>query len=152
MGDGHVTFIGLNPSTADETKDDPTIRRCIGFAKSWGFGGINMLNLFAYRSTDPNKLKVVVDPVGPENDVFLSMYCDVIGLNVVCWGTRGGFMDRGEKVIALLGRECLSCFGFTNGGHPKHPLYLKRDTSVISLESVEAIAEQAKKTESEAIK
>lgn len=137
-GDGHVTFIGLNPSTADETMDDPTIRRCIGFAQSWGFGGINMLNLFAYRATDPKILKKVDDPIGDRNDRYLSMYCDAAGLNIACWGTRGAFMDRGKKVIELLGRGSLSCFGFTNGGQPKHPLYLRKDTSCISMETAEA--------------
>ena len=139
-GDGHVTFIGLNPSMADETKDDPTIRRCIGFAKSWGFGGINMLNLFAFAATDPNVLKKVDDPVGDQNDSFLMRYCDAAGLNVACWGTRGAFMERGKKVIELLGAESLSCFGLTSGGHPKHPLYLKKETVCINLKTAEAIA------------
>ncbi|MHC4397425.1 MAG: DUF1643 domain-containing protein [Planctomycetota bacterium] len=132
-GDGHVTFIGLNPSTADETEDDPTIRRCIGFAKRWGFGGINMVNLFAFRTTDPNNLKKVDDPVGDQNDRFLSMYCDPVGLNVACWGSRGAFIDRGKKVIELLGTENLSCFGLTKNVQPRHPLYLKKDSELVQM-------------------
>ena len=64
----HVMIIGLNPSTADETKDDPTITRCINFAKSWGYGGVCMANLFAYRATEPTVMKGSTDPVGTEND------------------------------------------------------------------------------------
>lgn len=132
-GDGHVMFIGLNPSTADETEDDPTIRRCIGFAKDWDFGGIYMLNLFAFRATNPKNLKKADDPVGPENNSFLTMYHEPAGLNIACWGTHGGFMKRDQAVIGLLGRENLSCLGITAGGQPKHPLYLKRDTKIIRL-------------------
>jgi hypothetical protein len=64
-------FVGLNPSTADEVKDDPTVRRCIGYAKRWGFGGLIMTNIFAFRSTDPNALVELDDPVGPRNDAWL---------------------------------------------------------------------------------
>lgn len=129
----HVMFIGLNPSTADETQDDPTIIRCIGFAKRWGFDGIYMLNLFAYRATSPKDLMKAEDPVGPENNSFLSMYHEPAGLNIACWGAHGVFMKRDQAVIELLGRENLSCLGITNGGQPKHPLYLKLDTKIIRL-------------------
>ena len=128
-----VIFIGLNPSTADEAKDDPTIRRCIGYARDWGFGRIYMLNLFAYRTSNPKKLREVADPVGSRNNEFLKMYCDSTRLNVACWGTQGTFMKRGEAVIDLLGRENLSCLGITKNGHPKHPLYLRRDVKLIKL-------------------
>lgn len=124
---GHVMFIGLNPSTADETKDDPTVRRCIGFARAWGFGGIHMLNLFAYRATNPKELKKAEDPVGPENNEYLKQYLDPPRLNIACWGVHGAFKDRGESVIELLGIENLSCLDVTRDGHPRHPLYLKGD-------------------------
>ena len=81
-----IAFIGLNPSTADEINDDPTIRRCIGFARRWGFGGMYMLNVFAYRSTNPRELRAATDPVGPRNDAALlttSRRCDMV---VACWG------------------------------------------------------------------
>ena len=124
--DCHVMFIGLNPSTADETQDDPTIRRCIGYAKDWGFGGIYMLNIFAHRATNPKELFKAEKPIGEENDGYLKMYLDKAGLNIACWGAWGRFMNRGDEVIRLLGKENLKCLGITNAGLPKHPLYLKR--------------------------
>ena len=69
---GYVMFIGLNPSTADEVQDDPTIRRCIGYAKEWGYGAFCMTNIFAFRATDPRVMKAQADPVGPENDKWLT--------------------------------------------------------------------------------
>ena len=132
-GDGHVMFIGLNPSTADETQDDPTIRRCMDFAKRWGFGGVHMLNIFAYRATDPRELKKVSDPIGPYNDEFLKMYLDPPRLNIACWGNHGAFMNRSKAVIELLDLDNLSCLGTTISGQPKHPLYLKKDIEPTSL-------------------
>ena len=133
QGNGHVLFIGLNPSTADENKDDPTIRRCIGFAKDLGFGGINMLNIFAFRATNPKELMKVKEPIGEKNNHYLNMYCDSIGLNVACWGVRGTYMNRGQEVLDLLGIGCLHCFGFTKNVQPKHPLYLKKDTELVEM-------------------
>ncbi len=127
-----AVFIGLNPSTANEIEDDPTIRRCIRFAKDWGFGGLYMLNLFAYRTTDPKELKNTFQPIGSNNDNFLKTYSD-LKLTVACWGTQGTLFNRGKNVIDLLGRGKLSCLGITKEGHPKHPLYLRRDTKLISL-------------------
>ena len=132
-GESHVIFVGLNPSTADERKDDPTIRRCIGFAKAWGFGGIFMLNIFAFRTIDPKELKKINDPIGPENNNNLQIYFHSSGLNVACWGNYGEFMGRGDFVIELLGKKNLSYLGVTKSGQPKHPLYLKRDTKPKSL-------------------
>jgi len=132
-GDGHVTFIGLNPSTADETEDDPTIRRCIGFAKDLGFGGVHMLNIFAFRATNPKELMKAKKPIGKKNNYFLSIYCDMIGLNVACWGTWGAYLNRGREVLDLLGIDCLHCFGFTKNIQPKHPLYLKKGTELVQM-------------------
>jgi hypothetical protein len=113
-------ILGLNCSTADAVKDDPTVRREIGFAKSLGFGSLYKGNIFAYRATDPKKMKRALDPVGPENDRL-----------VVAWGTHGSFLVRDRAVAKLLeGRE-LWCFGTTKDGHPKHPLYLKRTTPLV---------------------
>ena len=84
-----VVFIGLNPSTADATEDDPTIRRIIGFARSWGYGGVDMLNLFAFRATDPSDLKAAVDPVGPKNDRYLAEYTSRSHATVAAWGVHG---------------------------------------------------------------
>jgi hypothetical protein len=123
-----IAFIGLNPSTADETSDDPTVRRCIDFARRWGFGGMYMLNVFAYRSTDPRLLKTAVDPVGPGNRAALLRTCRRSKMTVACWGGWGRLFDRGRTVIELLRDSPLHCLGVTKGGHPKHPLYLPSET------------------------
>jgi len=128
-----LAIVGLNPSTADETHDDPTIRRCVGFAHRWGFGGIVMLNLFAFRSTDPAGLNTASDPVGPENDrVLVELTRD---RSTLCaWGVNGSLGGRDVAVCKLLrglGRT-LVCLGTTKGGHPRHPLYVKGDTQRIA--------------------
>ena len=120
-----VTFIGLNPSTADEYADDPTIRRCIGFARSWGFGRLKMLNLYAYRATDPLRLADTDDPVGPHNDCTISKVVGGSDLVICAWGVRAGH-DRAAKVLAFIGAP--HCLGLTKDGYPRHPLYVKADT------------------------
>lgn len=120
-----AVFIGLNPSTADETEDDPTIRRCIGFAQSWGYDRLIMCNLYAYRSTDPKGLLATPDPVGPENDVALQVSAEGAGVVVAAWGVHGK-PDRVGHVRGLL--PDLLCLGHTKAGAPKHPLYLPKDT------------------------
>src|SRR3989304_2617282 len=129
-GDGHAMFIGLNPSTADETVDDPTIRRCIGFARSMGYGGIYMLNLCAYRSTDPRALERVDDPIGPENLQFIEKYAKAAGRVIAAWGNHG--WSRGWETMRLLCSLGVDvwCLGQTKRGHPKHPLYLRADTQL----------------------
>lgn len=126
----YVQFIGLNPSTADETKDDPTIRRCIGFAKAWGYGALCMTNLFAFRATDPNVMKASQNPTGGKpNNNFLLQVASEAGLIIAAWGTHGDFNQRAEGVKCLLHEAGvgLSHLGLTAGGHPKHPLYLKKN-------------------------
>jgi hypothetical protein len=125
-----VMFVGLNPSTADETRDDPTIRRCVRFSREWRYGGVCMLNLFAYRATKPEELRKARDPVGPENDMILKEYARRAGMVVACWGNHGALYGRNQQVIGLLPR--MLCFGTTARGEPRHPLYLSRD-SVISM-------------------
>ena len=125
-----VVFVGLNPSTADETKDDPTIRRCMDFARRWGYGGIIMLNLFAFRATKPEEMKAAADPVGPLNDQTISFW--IQQRVVVCaWGVHGGFRGRGREVRrrlrdpdALLRPKRVCILRETRDGHPSHPLYL----------------------------
>ncbi len=115
-----VGFICLNPSTADETEDDPTVRRLIRFAQSWGFGGFWLGNLFAYRATDPRELKLQRDPIGPENDKILT---ETHAVRIVgAWGNGGLLYGRGDEVRQMLPH--LTCLGVTNQGQPKHPLYL----------------------------
>ncbi len=133
VGDGHVLFIGLNPSTADETEDDPTIRRCIGFAKDLGYGGMYMVNLFAYRATNPKELMKTESPIGPSNNHYLQRYVDPISFNIACWGTRGVYLNRGQQVRDILGDNCLHCFGLTKNGQPRHPLYLPKKTELVEM-------------------
>lgn len=122
-----VTFIGLNPSTADAHKDDPTCRRCINFAKDWGFDAMIMVNLFAYRSTDPTLLSQVQDPVGPMNDSAIMSALQNSQLVIAAWGNRGGLRARHVEVKDILSQHLwqqdIKCFGMTNMGHPVHPLY-----------------------------
>lgn len=137
-----VAFIGMNPSSADELHDDRTVRRCIGFARDWGYAGMVMLNTWAVRGTDPAHLEAVTDPVGPENDEALAMYTasdletkrgtvHPVGLVVAAWGAIGSRRVagrvRGEDVTELVTRyRDLYCLGQTRGGQPRHPLYLPR--------------------------
>lgn len=117
-----VMFVGLNPSTADATLDDPTIRRCIGFARAWGYTGLVMTNLFAWRDTAPRKMLAADDPVGPDNDRVLKVAHGKATLTVAAWGVHGTHGGRDNNVRALLPR--LHYLRLTKGGHPGHPLYL----------------------------
>ncbi|UZD60677.1 DUF1643 domain-containing protein [Shewanella algae] len=119
----YVTFIGLNPSTADATINDPTIRRCIGFAERWGYGGLVMVNLFAYRATDPSVMMAATDPVGVNNDEWLKSLADAAGTVVAAWGNHGAFMQRSSKVRELIPN--LHYLKLNSSGEPAHPLYLK---------------------------
>ena len=120
-----VVFIGLNPSTADATQDDPTIRRCIGFAKAWGYDSLCMVNLFAYRATDPKDMQRATDPIGAENDHHLKLVIDQADLVVAAWGGDGGFLGRSEEIKLLFSKE-IYCLGKTKYGQPRHPLYIPK--------------------------
>jgi hypothetical protein len=126
----YVMFIGLNPSTANETEDDPTIRRCINFARDWGFGGLCMANLFAFRATKPEDMKKSPDPVGPENNKFLVSLSGCAGKVIAAWGNHGDFVGRERQVKSLIAKQ-IHCLGKNSNGSPKHPLYLKKDTELI---------------------
>lgn len=117
-----VTWIMLNPSTADAETDDPTIRRCIGFAKAWSRGGIIVRNLYALRATDPRDLLKHPDPIGPHNDEYLWGSLDE-EMTVCAWGAHG---RRGDEVLQALGDAgCLPHYlALTDAGEPRHPLYL----------------------------
>lgn len=123
-GYGEVAFIGVNPSTADETKDDPTIRRCIGFAKSWGFSGLHMLNLFAFRATDPKDMKKADDPIGPDNDAYILSVANECTAIIAAWGVNGTHRGRDKQVRELV--KDLNVLRLTKAGHPCHPLYLPK--------------------------
>jgi hypothetical protein len=121
----YAMFIGLNPSTADETTNDPTITRCINFAKSWGYGGLCMGNLFAYRSTDPSGMMAIEDPIGEANDEWLLILAKDAGVVVAAWGNYGAFLGRSKQVRKLLSN--LHYLKLNQSGEPSHPLYLKSD-------------------------
>jgi len=124
-----ATFIMLNPSTADATSDDPTIRRCIGFARRWGCGQLAVLNLFAVRATDPADMKRADDPVGPENrDWFDRTLLAPEGPVVCAWGVHGEYRGQDLTVLAWLAEYGIKplALGMTRDGHPKHPLYLPK--------------------------
>lgn len=129
-GDGPMMlFIGLNPSTADETKLDPTMRRVLRFAQREGCGGMWMGNLFAIRATDPLDMRRHFSPIGPDNDQWLLDMAHWCANKIVCgWGTHGGWLDREREVIRLLDGHKLHCLGQTKDGHPRHPLYLSSST------------------------
>lgn len=121
-----VLFMMLNPSTADAMEDDPTIRRCIGFAKHWGFGGLIVWNLYALRATNPNELLAAADPVGPENDVYLPSLLAASGYVVAAWGVNPNLAcsDRDESALCRLIDVDVYCLGRWGNGQPRHPLYV----------------------------
>lgn len=128
-----VNFIMLNPSTADANQDDPTIRRCIGFAQKWNYGKIVVTNLFALRATDPKELRNdSIDPVGSENNSHIEREATSADLIVAAWGNHGGFKDRHSSVYTILSAFDIRCLGITKTGHPKHPLYVPGDTELLT--------------------
>ena len=144
-----MVFVGLNPSTADESTDDPTIRRILGFADDWGFGTLVMLNVFAFRSTDPKALheRAARTPgpksevIGPENDATIRSTFERHRRDklVIGWGAHGVLLERGRDVaamaISLHARP--ECLGLTQSGEPKHPLYLAASTKAMRYRAAE---------------
>lgn len=136
-----VLWIMLNPSTADGLVDDPTIRRCMGFARSWQqhglpFTGMEVVNLFGLRATDPRALAVHHDPIGPDNDSVLRSLANqpATTLIVAAWGANSSAAARGSKIRAVLqevDHQRVHVLGLTKDGHPRHPLYLKASTSPV---------------------
>ena len=127
-GEGYMAlWIMLNPSTADAEKDDPTIRRCLGFTKSWiGFGSLEVVNLFAYRSTKASVLLDVDDPIGPDNDRYILEAASRATVIIAAWGSRSLAIDpsRAQQVRVLLKHHPLDCLGVTKRCSPRHPLYV----------------------------
>lgn len=127
-------FVMLNPSTATEVQNDPTVERCERRARTLGFGAFRVTNIFAWRATDPRDMKAAADPVGPENNAaILDSATNWIGSDtdrIVCaWGTHGAHLDQGAHVAGLLrGTDrALFVLGVTKAGHPQHPLYISYD-------------------------
>ena len=131
-----MTWIMLNPSTADASADDPTIRRCIRFARREGCGSIRVVNLFALRATHPRELSLPGrDPVGPDNDRILAEHAQA-HLVVAAWGAGGALNGRAREVGSRLTTAGvrLMCFGVTRDGHPRHPLYVRSDAPLVPWE------------------
>jgi len=126
-----VLFIMLNPSTADGMHDDPTVRRCIRFAQDWGFGELEVCNLFALRATDPRLLKTVADPIGPLNDDAIRRASRRSEIVVTAWGALGARSRRASDVAAMLSLKATYCLGRTTSGAPRHPLYLPKSARLM---------------------
>ena len=118
-----VLFIGLNPSMADAKSDDPTIRRLIGFAQRWGFGGMHVCNLYAYRTPDPKELFKVAYPIGKYNYRYIKKMRKEARITVLIYGNDGRRFDRHEKILKQIDKPY--CIKVSKGGMPMHPLYLK---------------------------
>lgn len=139
-GRGRVAWIMLNPSIADAEKDDPTIRRCISFSQFWGAGGLTVVNLFALRSTDPSELEKHYHAASrqPENDEAIVAACSGHRI-IAAWGSHRMVRGRDRQVWDLLQKaypdRSIECLGLTNGGHPRHPLYVKHNAETIEFGS-----------------
>lgn len=137
-----VTWIMLNPSTADEHLDDPTIARVVGFSRSWGYGSAHVVNLFALRATCPSELRSAADPVGPDNDAVLSEHLGHDIPVVAAWGNHGALRNpatderRCEELWRLLDDRSTPIWslGLTKQNQPAHPLYLPGGRRRLSLE------------------
>ena len=121
---GYCLFCCLNPSTANENYEDPTSRRCIRFAESFGCGGMVMVNLFAYRSTLPGVLLTVSNPIGAPNDYHIQRMSKEAEVTIAAWGTHKAVGKRGEAVLLMLDHP--HCLALTKNKQPQHPLYLKK--------------------------
>ena len=125
-GGRRVHFVMLNPSTATEVQNDPTVERCERRARTLGYGAFCVTNIFAWRDTDPKKMRAAADPIGPANDAAIRDACDWADTVVAAWGSHGEHLDRGQHVRALLAQITKPIYhlGLTAAGHPKHPLYI----------------------------
>lgn len=118
-----LLFIMLNPSTADEHRNDPTVARCETRARSMGYGGVMIANIFAFRATRPQDLKLADAPVGALNDAVLTHWTRQAGMTIAAWGVHGGHQNQAPKVAQTLDGP-LYHLGLTKDGHPRHPLYV----------------------------
>lgn len=144
QGTRYVNFICLNPSTADESTDDPTVRKCVKFARTWGYDALCITNLFAYRVTDRSVIKQVADPVGLGNDRHILSVASKAALVVCAWSTDGAFMGRGSIVRRMIARFDPHYLRLTRE-QPWHPLYLPDATIPSRWHSREFLASLNKK-------
>ncbi len=127
---GSVVWLMLNPSTAGANSDDPTIRRCLGFTRAWGYRRLFVVNLFAWRTSDPALLAKARAPVGGDNDRAIVTAARNADRVVCAWGVHGTIRERDQEVRALLEAADIRLhhLGLTKAGHPRHPLYLAAST------------------------
>ncbi len=128
-GGQKALFVMLNPSTATEVQNDPTVERCERRARALGFGAFRVTNIFAFRATDPRVMRAAADPIGPGNDAAIADSAPWADRIVCAWGTHGAHLDRGPAVERLLRATGQPLFhlGLSKAGHPKHPLYIGYD-------------------------
>lgn len=128
-----LTFIMLNPSTADEKKDDPTLRKCMGFCERLGYGNLIVVNLFDYRATDPKQLKIVSTPCSEKNMDFVKAASEVADKVICAWGVNGTLYKQNEKVLKVLAKKGIPvhALDITKHGHPKHPLYISYEKTPV---------------------
>lgn len=121
-----VLFVMLNPSKATEVQNDPTVERCERRARALGFGAFQVTNIFAWRDTDPFKMRKATDPIGPDNDAAILAGVAWADQVIAAWGTHGAHLDRGPQMAAILHAtdKPISTLGLSKHGHPKHPLYI----------------------------
>ncbi|MDB4111255.1 DUF1643 domain-containing protein [Yoonia sp.] len=121
-----VLFVMLNPSKATEVQNDPTVERCERRARALGFGAFQVTNIFAWRDTDPFKMRKATDPIGPENDATILAGVGWADQVIAAWGTHGVHLERGTRMAAMLHATGKPIFtlGLSKHGHPKHPLYI----------------------------
>ncbi|GMU40946.1 MAG: hypothetical protein AMXMBFR23_18120 [Chloroflexota bacterium] len=131
-----VAWVMLNPSTAGARTDDPTLRRCLAISMRHGFGSLEVVNLFALRSTDPAGLRLAAYPAGPRAGVAVARALRRADAVVAAWGVPPrGLEARAAEVRSRLPDGVLA-LGLTRGGHPRHPLYVPRDTPLVRLDSL----------------
>lgn len=121
---GYVNFVMLNPSTADERADDPTIRRCVEYARTWGYLRLCVTNLFAYRSADVRRMLLAKDPVGEDNNMWIAKIAADAAMVVVAWGIHGAHRGRAREVLSLLPE--VHCLAENSDSSPVHPLYQRK--------------------------
>ena len=127
--DRRLLFIMLNPGTADESHNDATIRRCIGFAERWNFGVMEVANLFAFRTSYVAELRAAKEPIGPDNDKWISEALVAADRVILAWGNHGAYMQRSRCVMRMVSSVVQPYqLGLNKTGEPTHPLYLPAST------------------------